>query len=90
MPLIARLAPLLLLPLLAGCEPVDPGVGPVCAAAELQGLVGQPEALAHTLENPSGAIRIIRPGQAVTMDYSPSRLNVEIGADGRVASVHCG
>lgn len=88
MTLIARLAPLLLLPLLAGCEPAV--TGSVCPAAELQGLVGQPEALAQTVVNPVGATRIIRPGEAVTLDYSPSRLNIEIGADGRIASVHCG
>lgn len=34
-------------------------------------------------------IRVIRPGDAVTMDYRPDRLNVEIDEDGRVRRVHC-
>ena len=35
-------------------------------------------------------IRTIRPGDAVTMDYSPYRLNVELGADGRIKRFRCG
>jgi hypothetical protein len=94
MTLIARLAPLLLFPLLAGCVPIAAGLapddGPNCPAARLQGLVGQPAVFAQTVVNPSGSARIIRPGQAVTMDYSPSRLNIEIDANERIVSVRCG
>ena len=35
-------------------------------------------------------VRVIEPGAAVTMDHVPNRLNVEIGADGRIKSVRCG
>lgn len=35
-------------------------------------------------------IRVIQPGTAVTMDYAPNRLNVEVGADGRIKSIRCG
>jgi hypothetical protein len=35
-------------------------------------------------------IRYIAPGDAVTMDYSPSRLNVDLGADGRIKRFRCG
>jgi hypothetical protein len=35
-------------------------------------------------------IRYIAPGDAVTMDYSPSRLNVELGEDGRIKRFRCG
>ena len=60
-----------------------------CSAEGLQHLVGQPE----SAFDPSGLeepVRIIRPGDAVTMDFSLERLNVEIGADGRIAAVRCG
>jgi hypothetical protein len=35
-------------------------------------------------------IRYIAPGDAVTMDFSPSRLNVELGEDGRIKLFRCG
>lgn len=38
---------------------------------------------------PAGA-RIICHGCAVTLDYRAERLNVELGADGRVANLRCG
>ncbi|MEJ5975757.1 I78 family peptidase inhibitor [Novosphingobium sp. PS1R-30] len=34
-------------------------------------------------------IRTIRPGDAVTQDFRPDRLNVEIGEDGRIKRVYC-
>ena len=35
-------------------------------------------------------IRYIGPGDAVTMDFSPARLNVELGEDGRIKLFRCG
>lgn len=35
-------------------------------------------------------IRIIRPGDAVTMDYRADRLNIELGDDGRIKRFRCG
>jgi hypothetical protein len=35
-------------------------------------------------------LRVINPGDAVTMDYSPSRLNIETGEDGRIKTFRCG
>jgi hypothetical protein len=35
-------------------------------------------------------IRTIRPGDAVTMDFRPDRLNVEIGENGRIKRFRCG
>lgn len=72
-------------------EPAPPATLPAesCGAGDLQHLVGQPEAAAAGVSAPA-AVRVIRPGMAVTMDYSPSRLNIEIGADGRIVRVTCG
>lgn len=60
-----------------------------CSAESLQHLVGQPENAfdARDLDEP---VRIIHPGDAVTQDFVPKRLNVEIGSDGRIAAIRCG
>ncbi|CAI4211962.1 unnamed protein product [Parascedosporium putredinis] len=34
--------------------------------------------------------RVIQPGQMVTKDYRPERLNVQVNKDGTVAHVHYG
>lgn len=91
---------LVLLPLvaLAACatpQPADPridrpelGEG-ACDAERLGYLVGQDinEIDVDTLPQPR---RIIRPGQAVTMDYRAERMNVELDDEDRVVRVYCG
>ena len=83
--------------LLAACTQVlspdlisDPEPDPnVCGAVELQGLVGQRANMLDTMRF-SQPTRIIRPGESVTMDYSPNRLNIEINEAERIATVSCG
>ena len=71
-------------------EPMPPLPGAdACGASGLQGLVGQPESVLQTMRF-SQPLRIIRPGMAVTMDYSPNRLNIELDAAGTIIRVHCG
>jgi hypothetical protein len=68
-------------------QPDSPDIS--CSAEGLQHLVGQPE----SAFDPSGfdePIRIIHPGDAVTMDFSLKRLNVEIDTDGLIAAIRCG
>jgi hypothetical protein len=75
---------------MAACQPVMPD-GPdlsTCGADALQGLVGQPASVLQTMRF-GQETRIIRPGMAVTMDYRPDRLNIEIDASERIARVHC-
>ncbi|HHY02895.1 MAG TPA: hypothetical protein GX686_08530 [Paracoccus sp.] len=60
----------------------------LCGASALSGLVGQPAEVLQTLQLPAGT-RIIKPGDPVTRDLRRDRLNVEIGADGRIANVAC-
>lgn len=85
---------LAILPLLAlvGCvEPVPAPVQPdtdQCKASTLQGLVGQPKSVLQTMLLPAGT-RVIGPGDAVTMDFRPDRMNVEVGPDGRIAKIGC-
>ncbi|EYD73044.1 I78 family peptidase inhibitor [Limimaricola hongkongensis] len=66
--------------------PADPGA---CGAAERQRLVGAP-ATALERELILGQVRVIRPGDAVTMDFSPTRINFEIDAMEQIARVYCG
>lgn len=105
MRLSAARAPLLALALLAACGEIAPGAGSVvrgaapvlpasppgdpCNAAAHAGLVGQP---ATALERVLilRPIRLIRPGTAVTEDFSPGRLNIRIDGSERILSVTCG
>lgn len=60
-----------------------------CGAISHQSLVGQPaEVLERVLIMQE--MRLIRPGMAVTADYRPTRLNIEINAAGYITSVTCG
>lgn len=79
---------------LSACLPVaeplpEPEPLPQCGAEGLQGLVGQPEAVLATMRF-AQAVRIIRPGMAVTMDYNPNRLNIEVDSFGMISRVSCG
>jgi len=87
--------------LLAACatqaSPPPPGGGSstgVCNAEPAQSVVGQAyaDALAAELQAKAGAklLRVIRPGQAVTMDFREDRLNVELDESGKVKRVSCG
>lgn len=37
-----------------------------------------------------GKVRVIRPGQAVTMDYLPSRLNINLDSNDIIRRLTCG
>ncbi len=74
-------------------QPVPPpGPSPdlsSCHAVGLQGLIGAPVSLLPKYGSWS-ALRIIRPGQAVTMDYSATRLNVRVDGADTILSLSCG
>ena len=59
-----------------------------CGADDSQGYVGQPLS-ALDAELVADA-RVIRPGDAVTMDYRPSRLNVYLDANDVITRIVCG
>jgi hypothetical protein len=84
---------------LAGCATAQPAPAPVspqgaCEISGLSGLVGQPATaeLGAEAMRLSGATRLrwIRPGDMVTMDYSPQRLNIHLDAQNRVDRFACG
>lgn len=66
--------------------PADPGA---CGAEARQSLVGAP-ATALERELILGQVRLIRPGDLVTMDFVPGRINFEIDAMERIARIYCG
>ena len=83
--------------LLAACEPMVPPLTPspappaedACGASGFASLIGQDASvlLTTTFATPT---RIIHPGEAVALDFSPERLNFDIDAGERVARVFCG
>jgi hypothetical protein len=89
-----------------GCAPVSPpanseenvrvvgGESASCDADRARSLIGRPAssgrgAEAQRLTGGRG-IRWIQPGQAVTMDYRPDRINIELDAKNRVVRIACG
>lgn len=85
-----RLAVLLLL---VACAPAAPPFPPTledtCGSRDYANLIGQD---ATTLEKVLilGPVRVIRPGDAVTMDFLPERINFGIDRDEKVIEVSCG
>lgn len=79
--------------LLTACEPLvaDEGTAPSCGAEQYQALVGQgrTDVIAAGL-TPSRDVRIVGPGDAVTMDFRSDRLNVELDDADRVVRIYCG
>ena len=71
--------------------PFDEDRCDAAAAARLIGKKASP-ALGEEARRLSGAamVRIIRPGDPVTSDYMTSRINVDVGRDGRVTGFRCG
>ena len=43
-----------------------------------------------TVTSEARAIRWLTPGMAVTMDYNPTRLNIEIDKTGEIFRINCG
>ena len=60
-----------------------------CDAASFERYLWQKEAVLAgvTLPKPT---RIIHPGQPVTKDYRPNRLNIHVGELGRIERINCG
>lgn len=64
-----------------------------CDATRAEAYVGRNgTAVADEARTAAGArtVRVIAPGQAVTMDFRPDRLNIETDAAGDIVTVRCG
>lgn len=87
----------------AGCAAPAPAARPQpeaqapqgqCQADAAQSLVGQQlsSVLIEEARKASGAgsARVLRPGQAVTMEFNPFRVNVEVNRREVVTAIRCG
>jgi hypothetical protein len=67
---------------------------PRCRAAGAQAQLGETadDKVVEDARWAAGAMRtrVIRPGQAVTMDADPQRLNIEVDETGRIRRLRCG
>jgi hypothetical protein len=84
--------------LLTGCvetmphpEPARPVVCNAERAAFAMGRVAKPGLVSRAKHAARARdVRVIRPGQAVTMDFRQDRLNIEVDGRDLVRSVRCG
>ena len=85
----------------AGCAPVEDGADgnwtrppTMCGSRQLDRFVGKKRTDAISAEvariSEAKSIRWIKPGTAVTMDYRPERLNVDLDDKGVITGFHCG
>lgn len=81
---------------LAACLPIPPDPAPTpladlsqCGGNGLHALVGQ-RSTALPDKGGWGALRVIKPGMMVTMDFSATRLNVHVDHAGRILALDCG
>ena len=90
--------------LMAGCAAPAPAPAPApasppepvyqCNADGARFAVGQPltpqlEAAAR-VRSGAGIVRVLKPGDAATMELNGGRLNLDVDARGRVTDVRCG
>ena len=71
-----------------------PPPAPTCDASQVQGLVGKAadEATVEQARIDAGATRarVLKPGQAVTMDFRQDRINVHLDAGNTITRLDCG
>ena len=76
-------------------EPVEIPIGTLptddaCGAESLQQLIGQDAGVLAAMTFDAATTRFFATGDALTMDFSATRLNVEFGPDGKIVRVFCG
>lgn len=81
----------------AGAGSATPSPPADCGAAALQDRIGQPVTGTTAADlriggepvASRGTVRVVGPGQAMTMDYREDRLTIETDADGNLATARC-
>lgn len=76
---------------LSACQQTTPTPTPApdtCNRAQYEAFIGSPASEVDFSGHE--AVRIIAPGDAVTMDFRAERLNVKTDADGRIIELTCG
>src|SRR3546814_327236 len=68
--------------------------GLTCDSSPVMSLVGKtltPELTDSAREQShSATTRVLRPGEVMTMEYNPARLNLIVDGQGKVITIHCG
>ena len=79
---------------LVACASEERYPEPRCRAAGAEAQLGETldDRVLDEARWASGAMRtrVIKPGQAVTMDADPQRLNIEVDETGRIRRLRCG
>jgi hypothetical protein len=75
-------------PLQSGASPSD------CDTQPVQNMLGQAysDSVGDTLRQRANAraIRVLKPGQVMTMEYNPTRINIILDAKGAIEALRCG
>ena len=69
--------------------PIPPTTEDTCNARQYANLIGQ-DATALEKVLILGQVRVIRPGDAVTQDFRPERINFGINTANRISDISCG
>ncbi|WP_033534643.1 I78 family peptidase inhibitor [Bordetella trematum] len=99
-----KLLPLMLAAALAGCASQNTSSSSsataraagdkTCDAESMQKQVGKTytDSLGDDIRkgSQSSALRVLRPGQVMTLEYNPMRVNIIIDGQGKVSAVRCG
>jgi hypothetical protein len=74
--------------------PMPSGPTADCNTDSVQNLLGQAysDSVGETARQRSGsrAIRLLKPGQVMTMEYDPSRINIILDDKGAIQALRCG
>ncbi len=94
--MLRRVGPIGLVAILSACTGgetptplLPPTIEDTCNAARYGDLIGQ-DATALEKVLILGMVRVVRPGDMVTMDFQPERINFGIGIDNRITDISCG
>lgn len=69
-------------------DPADFDGEPRCGSADYYYLLGRNASALDGIELPSTA-RVLRPGDVITLDFSPDRLTIDIDTNNLISSVTC-
>ncbi|MFX0544929.1 I78 family peptidase inhibitor [Roseovarius sp. S1116L3] len=73
-----------------GAQPVfTPAASDSCGASAYSDRIGK-DHKAYDFSAAGRPVRIVGPDMAMTMDYNPERLNVDIDGRGRITRIWCG
>ncbi|ANY16433.1 I78 family peptidase inhibitor [Bordetella pseudohinzii] len=68
--------------------------GKSCDAQPAQNLVGQAfsESVGADVRGRTGSdsVRVLKPGQVMTLEYNPARVNVIVDGQGKISAIRCG